>query len=228
MPYDNKRRSRSRKTYRKRKPKALGYNIVKQPNAGLPTKFAMTHRYVWNGTINPAIGGLATNQVFAANGLYDPDITGTGNQPRFFDQMANLYDHYCVIGAHISARLFNTDSSHAIQTWITTRDSTVAYTNPVDNTENARAVTRVLGAKGASKDQAVMTANVNPAKFLGLTSPLSEYDLRGTAVTNPAELVYFHVGAADLNGGNDPLPVECLVTIDYRTVWTEMIQPAQS
>jgi len=37
-----------------------------------------------------------TLRVFKANGLFDPDYTGTGHQPRGFDQMASLYNNYKV------------------------------------------------------------------------------------------------------------------------------------
>lgn len=40
--------------------------------------------------------------VFSANGLYDPDVTSTGNQPRLFDQYMALYNHYTVVAAAIS------------------------------------------------------------------------------------------------------------------------------
>lgn len=40
---------------------------------------------------------------FALNGLFDPDITGTGHQPLGFDQIKALYDNYRVHSARFSA-----------------------------------------------------------------------------------------------------------------------------
>lgn len=223
-----KYKKKSYRRKRKFKKKSTGYNIVKTPNAGLPAKFSMKHRYVWTGAIDPAIGGLATNRIFRANGMFDPDTTAGGNQPRFYDQMQALYDHFTVIGSKITVRMINTDTTHAVQCWITTRDSITSYTTPVDNTENAHCTSAVLGPKGSSKDQCTLTTKCNPAKFLGLASPMSEFDLRGNAAADPLEQVLYHVGVADLNGSDDPLPVEMYITIDYIAVWTEIIQPGQS
>lgn len=38
---------------------------------------------------------------FSANGLYDPDLTGVGHQPRGFDQMMTLFDRYVVTGVRV-------------------------------------------------------------------------------------------------------------------------------
>lgn len=40
--------------------------------------------------------GVAAVQVFNLNSLFDPDRTGAGHQPRYFDQLAALYGRYRV------------------------------------------------------------------------------------------------------------------------------------
>jgi hypothetical protein len=178
--------------------------------------------------INPAIGGLATNQFFSANGLFDPDVTGGGAQPRGFDELMSLYQHYTVIGAKITVKGFNIDPTHAVQMWVTTRDSGSNYATPYDNTEHGRCRKTVLGPKGSSRDLCTLTAQVNPGKFLSIGSPMSNHQLQGSASANPVEQVYFCVGAADLNGSDDPAGVEVMVNIDYLVVFHEPMQPARS
>lgn len=46
-------------------------------------------------------GGGITTQKFWVNGLTDPDISGTGHKPRFFNQLATLYDRYRVYGCRV-------------------------------------------------------------------------------------------------------------------------------
>lgn len=44
---------------------------------------------------------------FAINDIYDPNITGTGHQPRGHDQWANMYTHYEVQACAIRVRAVN-------------------------------------------------------------------------------------------------------------------------
>ena len=37
------------------------------------------------------------------NSLFDPDQTGTGHQPYYFDQFAALYNRYTVLGSKLTA-----------------------------------------------------------------------------------------------------------------------------
>ena len=37
------------------------------------------------------------------NSLFDPDFTGTGHQPYYFDQFATIYQRYTVIGSKLTA-----------------------------------------------------------------------------------------------------------------------------
>ena len=50
-------------------------------------------------------------QTFRGNGLYDPDYSGVGHQPRGFDQWANLYQAYYVYKVQINIYLGNTDTN---------------------------------------------------------------------------------------------------------------------
>jgi hypothetical protein len=53
-------------------------------------------------------------QVFRVNGLYDPDQTGTGAQPVYFDQWMALYNRYRVLGMWIDAKFSNVDGQHVM------------------------------------------------------------------------------------------------------------------
>jgi hypothetical protein len=62
--------------------------------------------------LSPASSLTQANQVFRVNGLYDPDVTGTGSQPAYFDQWSALYKRYRVLGCWIDARFSNVDGQH--------------------------------------------------------------------------------------------------------------------
>jgi len=52
-----------------------------------------------------SVAGLTVGTIFRGNSIFDPDLSGTGTQPLFFDQYASLYRYYCVLGSSIKAHL---------------------------------------------------------------------------------------------------------------------------
>lgn len=63
--------------------------------AGFPQEYKTTLRYKEAINLDPTAGQFKT-YVYRANGLYDPNYTGTGHQPMGYDNLATLYSHYCV------------------------------------------------------------------------------------------------------------------------------------
>lgn len=57
--------------------------------------------------------GAITSQLFSGNGLYDPDVSGTGSQPEGFDQMMALYGRYRVYSSKIKVDFINVGSTNA-------------------------------------------------------------------------------------------------------------------
>lgn len=60
-------------------------------------------RYSTDVTITPTTG-FAGIHTFCANGIFDPDITGTGHQPYGHDTYQNLYASYRVVKSTIVVR----------------------------------------------------------------------------------------------------------------------------
>lgn len=184
-------------------------------------KLKVFTRYVDRGyTLNPGAAGTAAVQVFSANGLYDPDITGTGHQPIGFDQYMTAFDHYTVIGAKIRVYYENTDSTYSQMCGISISDNASAEADARVYIENGATRYSFLTVKGSSKDTTRLTHQVSVAKFMGRKSILSEDDFRGDVSNNPAEQVYFHVWAAPHNSV-DSGNVNAIVQIDYVAILTE-------
>jgi len=73
-------------------------------SAGFPEQMTMKLKYAEN--IRHTITAGFVQYVWRANGIYDPNVTGTGHQPMYFDQMMALYNHFVVISSHIRATPF--------------------------------------------------------------------------------------------------------------------------
>lgn len=104
----NRRGKRSRYTQKlrfKARRRKSGFSI----GYGPPDRMPMRHRYA--DAICMALPNANTYPyTFSCNGLFDPNITRTGHQPHYFDQMVDLgYNRYCVVGSTITLKLYYTD-----------------------------------------------------------------------------------------------------------------------
>lgn len=82
------------------------------PIGGFPSRRTTVLRYVEDFSLDPGNGNSAVN-VFAVNNLFDPNYTGSGHQPMFFDNYAQLYSKYKVNSATIT---FVCLSNHIVNT----------------------------------------------------------------------------------------------------------------
>lgn len=69
---------------------------------GLPATAYATLRYADTKNYNPLSAGTAQGNLYCINGLFDPDVTGTGHQPMGFDQYMSQYRHYMVYAARVT------------------------------------------------------------------------------------------------------------------------------
>lgn len=217
-----RRRPRRRRRYRARKSlnRTFWGSQVARP---LGNRKKIVTRYVEKDiSVNGGISGSAGVYVFSANGLYDPNITGTGHQPIGFDQCMQFYDHYTVIGAKMRVVFSNSvDSSNDQYIGIALSASSTALTDVREYIENGRCRWSVLG-KNAGGDATIksLTHQVGIARFTGKKSILMEDDYRGNVSANPATQVYFHIFGGGF-GSSDPSAMSMMVQIDYITVLTE-------
>jgi hypothetical protein len=133
--------------------------------------------------------------IFSANGLFDPDITGTGHQPRGFDQLMLFYDHYVVQKTKITVRFFNASTATPAVAFITVRDSSVKSTNALDYVESSITKSTSLAVEGSSSANKTLEHLVDVGRFLGRNDTMSDSQLKGDAANNPVEGCFFHVGA---------------------------------
>lgn len=170
----------------------------------------------------------AYNYFFSANGMFDPDITGTGHQPLGFDQYMSLYDHYKVLESKITVEFCGpTDGATS---------NTMIYAIYLD--DDASAITDVLQAieQGNTVWKAAQPTQVKPYKLTKkfknnsfFASKKTSAEVVGTASANPSEQAYFNVIASPMAAGVDnPTDFFCLVTIDYTVQFSEKKTLAQS
>lgn len=69
------------------------------------------HKYVETITMPSPSAGTMQYYTFSANGIYDPNITGTGHQPMWRDEMAAQYASYTVLDSSIQWHIVTESAS---------------------------------------------------------------------------------------------------------------------
>ncbi len=229
MPFRNtnyRRRPfrRTQRRYPKRRQWKRRMNIARpRRGVGLPNKLAIKFRYSDNISLDPVAGGFALH-VFRATSLFDPDLTGVGHQPNQFDQIMPLYDHYTVVAAKITVTGSGGDALPATMLISLQDDSTTLLAmNQYMESRNRTYITTNETGTGPMK----LSKTYNAKRFLGISHPLSEKDLAGTATTNPAENAFFHLVYAG-NSGDEFSAAAWKVNLEFFAILTEPITPALS
>lgn len=187
-------------------------------------------KYATTVNLNPLISGVLANNTYSANGMYDVDISGTGAQPRGFDQLMTLYDHYTVIASSVQISFFNTDSTHAAVCGVTVTDAAGSYPNSlVEAQESPDTIYSVVGPKLSGSDITTIKRSISPPKWLGSgKSPLSNDLLQGDASANPSEQCYYQVWCGAMDASNDNNYVTCNLVFNFTAIFKEPKNPPQS
>jgi len=162
--------------------------------------------------------GSVGTYVFSANGLYDPNITGTGHQPMPFDQLMLSYEHYCVLKSRITVRFSNLTAVY-LSVSISINAGATPVTSNVALVENGNLV-RESVSSGSYHVFKVLEMPINISTFGSVKSIMSNPDYKGTISANPVEQSYFHVSVWDpINVAVST--VECEVFIEYLATFFE-------
>ena len=120
---------RRRRFVRRRRPNAFTSRRGLKTQ-GFPSRLKCTLPFFQRYTLNPGIGGTCASYVFRGNDMYDPDVTGAGHQPRGFDQVMLMFDHFVVIGVRMVVDIHNDDGGGVI-VGVTPSDDSGVNSDPI-------------------------------------------------------------------------------------------------
>lgn len=222
--------------------------VVPRSKLGFPTSMATTVRYTQRVDLAPtAIDTLA--QTFAANDIFDPDVTGAGHQPRGSAEYAALYDTFTVTSSKISINWMYegyggpavTSATGALQTNVNDSATSPAVSPVIagifksnkgygasikvnDQMEQDRTTWTVMNTQSSAK---LTRASTDFSEFFGKQDMVAADGFSGTTGGSlvgaaPTEKVYYHVWAAR---GSDDYPdgvckITAYVTIEYKVTFT--------
>lgn len=223
------------KTVVRRRRRLVGRNRkksrVRLPIGGFPTKMMVRLKYVETFSLDPGIGGLAT-QVFRANSLFDPNLTGIGHQPSNYDKVAGIYDRYTVLGAKITVYpVYYTTSNvtsgtlmcHLSEdgTDLATAHGTGGIANMLEQPRISRSIS-ALGVINSPNQRTPLTRYFSAKKFFGRHKSQILAEPYSSDVSNdPPEQAYFEVGYASADDTNDPGLMKFRAEIEYIALMSE-------
>jgi hypothetical protein len=176
-----------------------------------------TFSYIDYISINPGTGTPDTFQ-FSCNGLFAPSITSAGHQPRGYDQIKGLFDHYTVVASTIKitfSALGTQSASFPVVCGVLVSDDNTVETDQILACENRKSSWTVLPANDESR---TLYMDFDSKKYFGLSWKDDSY--KGSINANPADQAFYQVFCQPISAV-DPQPINAVVEIIYHAVWTE-------
>lgn len=198
---------------------------VGKTKVGFPKELRMKHRYVETLTLASTTGTPGFYS-FRCNGMYDPNHTGTGHQPMYFDQLTAIYDHFNVQTSKITLRATvpSTNSTPVCAGIYINDDTTVTPSSAQNCCELGSSVYKVIGSRDTP--EVVFTKKWSAKEAFGPAS-LNDPELQGSASADPTEQQIFTIFVQSIDGTTTNR-IDWTVTIEYDAIWTELKDLASS
>lgn len=186
----------------------------------------MTHRYAVNPNVaSPGLAGTAL--LYRANGMFDPEQATGGHQPMYFDQLAALYDHFCVIGSKMTVT-FSPAAGNTVPVQFNLGvddDATIPSNSPVSLAEYTDSNYGIIPVPGSPPITRTMTWSAK--KYFG-KDPLDNPELQGSVSADPTEQSYFTVTLQPMDGLSINQAIYITIVIEYIAIWKELKSVAAS
>ncbi len=226
--YKRSYRRRRKKRYRRRfKKKGLLSRIrIGRPIA---SKAFVRLRYATTITMDPGIGDVVTH-FFSTNDLFDTDVTGSGHQPLYFDQMAADYTSYHVLSSKMTAIFSNVDAIQQTVGGIAIIPDLAAITDRDVLREMPRCNWKVMSDANSGLSQRTVTQTWSAKKYFGVKNVLDDRDIGAGVATSsgPIEQATFQVWNFGLLSGNNPASLGVSIIIDFLCCFQEPKTPPLS
>lgn len=173
-------------------------------------------RYVEATSIDVSTAGAAAGYVWAANSIYDPNQTGVGGQPFGHDELAAVYNKYCVVSSRIKACFSPRTAANEPPAQV---GILLNGAGGLPSTSVSTIIAQQLCPwaqlpydKACSRN---IVCNFSAKSFFNIKDVKDNMDNLGAAFgANPAELATFTVWAG-CESGSDTGIIDVLVVIDY-------------
>lgn len=230
-PKKNKRykpvtRHRVRATVKSRyiKPRVLRQQTLSLFPRRLFTKF----NYAEDFQLTNTLAQTPVHYVFRANSLYDPNLTGVGGQPRYYDTLLGNtstygpYQRWVVLGAKITLTIFSransVTSSPAYNGYVSIRAAPLSGELPssVEEMNEGTFMTRIAVTNSQSNMPRKLSYYIPMKKFYGCNDVMDDLlSYGGTWNTNPVTGAYFIVSMCPIGATDTGASFDFMANIKY-------------
>ncbi len=164
-------------------------------NKGFPTRSEVV--LIYEDTIRLYDGTSAYKvHVFRGNSLYDPDSTGTGHQPRYFDTYATVYGRYKVLASSLRIEAINASTGVASIVSMVPLTEVVAATTLEEISELPSAITTPMVPIAQRGSKTLYHPMISTKDVCGLLpGQVNDEDWSAGVTSNPSQIWYWSVGA---------------------------------
>jgi len=159
---------------------------------GIPDQIQTVLVYEELLSLNPA--SPRTNYTFRGNSVYDPNYTGVGHQPGYFDTLSAIYGRFRTLSSNIQVEVSNTSGAAPMLFTIVPDTDPVTFTTFQDAAENPRArISKLLPV--ATRIPYTVRHFMSTSVQLGLMQPSEIYDedYSHSPAGNPNNMWYWNI-----------------------------------
>jgi len=195
----------------------------------LATGFAskMAVNLVYEDLITLAPGTVYGSYLFRGNSLFDPDYTGTGHQPRYFDQLTPIYGRYKVLKSDCEVEMINGSPTSGAIFAVTPNTEIITFTSWEQASELPRAKCSDI-MPVASRYPFKLKHSISTTSVCGLLPyQVNDEDWSAAIGNNPLQIWYWNINAETIDRTSNLL-VSFRVKLVYHAIMYDRLDVGTS
>lgn len=187
---------------------------------GFPTKIITILRYYDQYTLTSTSGGIGA-YVFRMNGPRDPDFTGVGHQPLYWDRYSTIYQSYRVLGSRLTATISGTTLQSTQGPWTFGINGSTSSTS-MGTSSTARAEQNDGISILYNGQSTPVSLSLAYAPEIKLGRPAGDDTVGAFVGNDPTNQYFAHVWMNDMNGATSTAIMR--VGIEYTIEFHGLVQ----
>lgn len=191
---------------------------------GAPSQLFVKLEYVETIGMDTTLNSYK-GQIYQSS-LFDPNLSGGGHQPRYFDQWSKIFGQYQVLAMKADLEFIQISGNTPVVcgvAWVETNGGFSAVDDLVETKYAKRQVIDGPGAKTVARISTYMTSK----RMHGNKTNMNQDDEQALISANPADMFFLHIGTQAADGATSTL-VRLRVRLTYYCRFFDQRDPGPS